>query len=451
MTLKLDVYVDGQLVGYLSEEDAIGVFTYAPGVDPDKLVSLSMPIRDQSYAYPRGVHPVFQMNLPEGYKKDLLKQTVGPHADTTDIGLLALTGANSIGRVQVVPRGIALTAAKAQEDMATVLAAADSRDSLLDVLKSDISQGVSGVMPKSFAIERTPQPDDRLTTKTPGWILKTGSPDLPWIAVNEYLCLEVARHASLDVPETRLSDDGQVLAVKRFDRTADGGMVAFEDFCSLAGLLPADKYNGYMHGKASVESLATTISQWVTPDRRMEDMARLFTLHLVNYALRNGDAHLKNFALLYKTKDDARLSPVFDIVTVTVYPHLRRDTPALTLAGKKQWICGKALHDMGAKNMGLPASVRKQCLENVEYAVQEVLPIMQGMVKHFPDFRETAKLMADEWAEGLGHIKLNAKPGNSQIPSALREQIGLSGPKGGTRKEVNPYVNQDGAFSHKSR
>lgn len=49
----------------------------------------------------------------------------------SDIGLLELTGANGIGRVQVVPEGLGLASAKDVEDMASVLASADSRDSLL--------------------------------------------------------------------------------------------------------------------------------------------------------------------------------------------------------------------------------------------------------------------------------------------------------------------------------
>jgi serine/threonine-protein kinase HipA len=64
-----------------------------------------MPVRAESYVWKKGLHPFFQMNLPEGYKKDRIRETLGPHADVTDMGLLALTGANSIGRVQVVPRG----------------------------------------------------------------------------------------------------------------------------------------------------------------------------------------------------------------------------------------------------------------------------------------------------------------------------------------------------------
>lgn len=443
---RLQVHVGGKLVGHLAEEGASGVFTYLPDVDPDLLVSLRMPVRAMSWTFPRGVHPIFQMNLPEGYRKELLRIAVGPHADPSDMGLLELTGATGIGRVQVVPDGVALADAQNTEDMASVLAAPDSRESLLALLQSSVMQGVSGVMPKAFASEGRPRllEHEKLTAQTPDYILKTGSEDLPWISVNEYLCLEVARHAGLDVPVTSLSDDGQVLAVKRFDRAPDGTMIALEDFCALTGRVPTDKYKG------SLEQFPEIVKDLVPPAQRAETMARLFTLHLINYALRNGDAHLKNFALLYTGTQDVRLAPVFDIVTVTVYPRLRRDTPALTLRGKKVWTCGKTLQEHAGAIMGLNAAVRTACVERVTRAVQQVLPVLMEMAARFPGFREMAKLMADEWAKGLEDIRPDAKPGKTR-PAPLREQVGLSGYKGTAKKEVSPYINPDGPFSHKSR
>jgi len=59
---------------------------------------------------------------------------------------------------------------------------------------------------------------------------------------------------------------------------------------------------------------------------------QLFTLIALNCAIRNGDAHLKNFGVLYDSvRGDAHLPPVYDLVTTTVY--LPRDQMALTLNG----------------------------------------------------------------------------------------------------------------------
>lgn len=146
-----------------------------------------------------------------------MRRKLGAHADVSDQGLLALTGANGIGRVRVVPRGVSVDAPASNLDMVSLLAATGSRDNLLRQLEAGITEGVSGVMPKMLA-----RPEDKATVWTDEFILKTGPADLPGLSVNEFLCLEVARHAGLEVPETQLSEDGQVLAIRRFDRLANG-------------------------------------------------------------------------------------------------------------------------------------------------------------------------------------------------------------------------------------
>src|SRR5690606_21241822 len=57
---------------------------------------------------------------------------------------------------------------------------------------------------------------------------------------------------------------------------------------------------------------------------------------LVNILLANGDAHLKNWSLLYQDQITPRLSPAYDIVTTRVYMEDEREF-ALNLAATKQW------------------------------------------------------------------------------------------------------------------
>jgi serine/threonine-protein kinase HipA len=437
----LDVYVDSKLVGTLTEEAGSGVFTYLPDVPAERLVSLLMPVRAESYVWKKGLHPFFQMNLPEGYKKDRIRETLGPHADVTDMGLLALTGANSIGRVQVVPRGTSPGTAGGNVKISDLLASADSRENLLHLLDEGVTQGISGVMPKALA-----RPDDKATVRTEEFILKTGLDDIPWLSVNEYLCLEVARKAGLEVPETRLSDDGQVLAIRRFDRMKEGKWLAVEDFCALKGLDPIEKYR-----KGTLEDLAKLTQEFSLGDHVKESARKLFTLHLLNIALRNSDAHLKNFAVTYTSAEDVRLAPVYDIVTVTVYPRYKTNLPALPLYGKRVWASGKALVRHGGAWLGLTSADMTDSVERINAAVQAVLPLVRECVDRFPGFQDVAKRMLDAWAQGLEDIRPDAKPGKS-VPAPLREQAGLSDSNGlERRKETNPYASPDGAFSHKAR
>ncbi len=413
-THMLDVYVDSTPVGTLAEEARASVLTYFADVPKHDLVSLLLPVRAESYKWPTGLLPFFQMNLPEGYKKDLIRRRLGPHADVSDMGLLALTGASGIGRVRVLPHGAAPEFNASNIDLAALLATVGSRENLLRQLEAGLTEGVSGVMPKTLA-----RPEDRATAWTDEFLVKTGPVDLPGLAVNEYLCLEVARHAGLEVPETQLSDDGQVLAVRRFDRLKDGTQVAIEDFCALKGLDPVSKYKG------TLEDLAKLSNTYISESHRKESARRLFTLLLVNYALRNGDAHLKNFALTYTSIDDVRLAPVYDVVTVTAYPEFATDIPALPLAGKRVWASGKLLTQYGGGRLALSGADMSACVAQVTKAVQKVVPMAAKYAAQYPEFREIAKRMLNAWAQGLEDIKPDAKPGKS-VPAALREQAGLS-------------------------
>ena len=82
-----------------------------------------------------------------------------------------------------------------------------------------------------------------------------------------------------------------------------------------------------------------------------EDLERLFTLIVINSALRNGDAHLKNFGIVYDdVQGEARIAPVYDLVTTSVY--LPKDSMALTLNGTTKWPVVKELQRLGETRMG---------------------------------------------------------------------------------------------------
>ena len=288
----------------------------------------------------------------------------------------------------MLPKGQPLTDARDDLQIATLLARAGSRERLLDYLETGITEGISGVMPKTLALKATATLSD--------YIVKTGRQDLPGLAINEYLCLEVARKAGLHVPQTTLSRDGEVLAIKRFDRTESGEWLGLEDFSALKGLDPVSKYRG------SLEDIAKLLSIYVPQNRLSESASRLHKLLLLNYALRNADAHLKNIALTYTSTADVTLAPVYDVVTVTAYPDFRNDLPGLTLCGKKVWRSGKLLHQYGAVRLSLTGPQMATSVEEVSTAITETAPLVRQLVDSYPAFREIGNLYA---AEGCaGHI-----------------------------------------------
>lgn len=433
MSKQLDVYVLDRLVGVLSDQGQHYVFNYVPDTPPNYLVSLTMPVRLESYVWQRSLFPFFQQNLPEGFKKEVIRQRLGPHADVTDWGLLALTGKNVIGRVRVVPHGTPIKKTLSHIEVAAILASEDSQSSLLRYLNEGVLEGISGVMPKAL----NSSTDAKTTVWTDELILKTGTQELPGLAINEYLCLEVARAAGLDVPQTALSEDGQVLAVERFDRKLQQ-QFALEDFCAIAALDPVNKY------QCSLERLIDLHNEYVVSVRRQESARQLYKLILLNYALHNGDAHLKNFALIYSHYDDAFLAPIYDVVTTSAYPHLE-DKPALSLLGKKAWWMGKQLRLLGTTRLSLLARDIDEVELKIHQAIDHVMPVLVAMIERYPYFRETGKRMLVEWSSGKQDITATAKKRVKSKTDVL-EDYKLSDVKIRKKKSV---ANPDSPFKMK--
>ena len=99
--MKLHVFVHDKPVATLESADGFRhVMAYHPDVDPEQFVSLLMPVRTESYVYP-DLHPIFRMNLPEGFLLSILQEQLGPQVGASPLNLLSVVGRNAIGRVKV--------------------------------------------------------------------------------------------------------------------------------------------------------------------------------------------------------------------------------------------------------------------------------------------------------------------------------------------------------------
>ena len=428
-TDKLTAHVNGVPAGYLSPspDSPKYVFTYFPEAPSDAFVSLMMPVRAESYVWQEGLHPIFQMNLPEGYQKDLLRHRLGPSMPVDDFHLLAITGANGIGRTKILPWGKSPDKDKPATASIELLAHPDSRAALLAALNSVGTENISGVMPKAIAFP----PDQKLTLPTQHWILKTGRQDTPGIAINEYLCLELAREMQLPVPKTQLSTDGQVIAVERFDRASDED-IGLEDFCALMGLPPSRKY------ETTLEAIARHLRIHCTPSELMESSTRLIEMNVLNLVVRNADAHAKNYAMLYSSKENAILAPVYDVLTVSAYPEYAQNPYGLSIGGRKAWNLRKELERLAVEHLNLPKATVADAIEKIAAAMGKVMPMIGQRADEFPEFREVGKRMIRLWQEGFATTAGKAHPPlNIDIGSAkLSDEAPKPKRKGRTTKST---------------
>ena len=140
----------------------------------------------------------------------------------------------------------------------------------------------------------------------------------PGLAVNEYLYLKAASKAGIATPGFDLTHDGQMLLIDRFDIDAQGKRFGFEDIASLMGLRVRDTL-AKRKFHSSYQRIAEILCMLSVSD---EDLARFYA-QAFSVMVSNGDGHLKNYGVLYDDSNLVRLSPMFDVVTTTIYRHAR--------------------------------------------------------------------------------------------------------------------------------
>jgi serine/threonine-protein kinase HipA len=372
-------------------------FVYDQGVDPADALSLSMPVRTKSYNKDYGLLPVFDTNLPEGALLERLTKSIAKAHGTADaIDILAITGRNQIGRIKVLAEGeepVRRPSVKSIDEILDHDATAAYIEEVIE--KYAVRSGVSGAMPKVL-IEEGQSPDDtldhRVTVQTRDWIMKFDAEDYPGLSLNEYHCLEVARRAGNETADCVLAPHGKSLAVRRFDQK-DDHRLGFEDFASLNAKTSAEKYSG------SIERDLMKRLSGIPGAEMQSNLEAAYRMLVTNVALRNGDAHLKNFALLFEdaSKGPFTLSPAYDMVTTKAY--IENDMMAMTLGGSKRWPKPKALLALGARARLSPAKA-KEIIQEVADAVAEVMPVMLADFKE-RGMAEVGASIATYWNEGL--------------------------------------------------
>lgn len=396
-----DVEHAGQLL-----RASIYEFRYLTPNPEQATVALLMPPSERLTWQDGDLFPPMDQNLPEGALFMKIREMF-PKQPMTPMHMLALVGRNGIGRLgyslpdQAQP-SIPRTLSKNE-----LLSTRYTPEVFNELVAAYLSTGagIAGMQPKIMV-------PDRPTVPIPSLIVKAASAAYPGLAANEYMCLMAAKHAGIDVPSFALSDDGQMLVLDRFDLVVhDDGRVerlGFEDIAALAGLRVRDvlsdrKYQG------SYQRVAELLRQF---QLHSSNLHRFFEQVAFSIMVRNGDAHLKNFGLLYRSREDVWLAPMFDVVTTSIYkyaqypggPELEDRTLALKLfAGKHQtkaYPTTEELLDFGRRVCGVaqPAAV----IGRIADAMHKTLKEAKG------DTRVPKALweqMSQAWEEGYAHAR----------------------------------------------
>ncbi len=375
---SLQVYVNKSENGILDFEDDQYVFNYLPA--SSAVVSLTMPIRKASWNS-KTLHPVFQMNMPEGALKEVIKNHFSKIEKMDDLNFLRLIGPYMLGRVKF-NKIIEDEEALVLEDILTT-STANLFEELMQ--RFSIRSGVSGVQPKLLLSAQ-----NKNTMKFEHYIVKSWEKEYPELALNEYFCMRALQYAGLETPDFYLSDDRSMFIMKRFDVQEDSQYLGFEDMCVLTARGTDDKYEG------SYEEIVRVIKDVIPPQKRKEALRIFFKALVMNHLLQNGDGHLKNYGVLYENDfEDARLSPIYDVITTTVY--IKKDIPALKMSGAKLWWKEKSYKLFAKQSCGLSTREYTEIVDACSQAVDKVSDEVKVYGAEYPEVSEFLTELESCW------------------------------------------------------
>lgn len=283
-------------------------------------VSLTMTHKGLDGYASGALHPIFSQNLPEGFNRKYIAEKLARYAKVNDMYLLALQSDHGIGMLNYKSDlQLPETESVSLAEILSYRSATPLFPQLLE--KYYLKNALSGVQPK-VSIPKT----DR-TIEQAELIVKSYDEEFPLLTVNEYVCMQAARHCGLNPPPCYLSENMEIYVVERFDKD-ESTKLGYEDFTTLLKKpnTPDAKYSG------SYESLLKATHLYANS---LDEVRTMYRYIVFNCLIGNGDAHLKNFALQY-TPDMQTIfvSPPFDITHTLIYDTIDNQM-ALKLQGSK--------------------------------------------------------------------------------------------------------------------
>jgi serine/threonine-protein kinase HipA len=403
--LKLTLH--GRLVGYLAGfHNGRNVLSFADEFKEDasrptfSLITYpgfprSQKIMAEPWARNHRLHPTLSNLLPEGSLRELIAQGFKVHVDN-EFHIFSYLGEDLPGALVAepmepkdVPNSVLTTHGKAKAVK-------------FDKITRENKFSLAGVQMKFSMKENDGRYNLSKGNVLGDWIIKTPSTKHKDVPLNEYTVMKLASLVGVDIPEIKLveldkldnlpqinlPDEKLAFAIKRFDRD-DDVRIHMEDFAQVLVKYPHQKYKS-----ASYEQIGRVLYEFSGDG--LIDAQQFARRLLVNILLANGDAHLKNWSLLYLDQVTPRLSPAYDIVTTSVYIDNERQY-ALNLGKTKDWYeVSIANFESWANRSEIPWRAIKPHLADTMEKARSLWP---DEIKNLPMNDDHKKKLTDHWSK----------------------------------------------------
>lgn len=390
----LQLSIHGVLVGYLAgfkngrnvlsiadtfknnpERPTFSLITHPNFPNATKLMA-------EPWAGNQRLHPVLSNLLPEGSLRELIAQGLKVHVDN-EFHILSYLGEDLPGAIEATPMEPEDVPVHLLERVLNTHGKAKAVK--FEKLSQENKFSLAGVQMKFSMKEKDGRYNLPKGDVLGDWIIKTPSTKHKFVPLNEYTAMSLAGLVGVDVPKIKLvdldkldnlpqinlPDEKKAFAIKRFDRASidqeKDQRIHMEDFAQILVKYPHEKYTS-----ANYENIGKVIYDFSGDG--LADAQQFARRLLVNILLANGDAHLKNWSLLYSDKITPRLSPAYDIVTTNVY--IENETQyALNLGKTKEWHTVTMAHfQTWADKSGIPWRAIKPHLDDTLSKARELWP-----------------------------------------------------------------------------
>ena len=333
--MKLSVFLGNEKAGSLESTDNRGViFIYDTNYLMNKNavpLSASLPLQSEEFSQKQCI-PFFSGLLPEEDSRKKIADYLHI-SETSTLKLLEALGGECAGLISILTEGDSLSTETSYSLNSENYELLDDKKlsdfiekmNTRPLIKADdkLRLSLAGAQEKLALAKINGEWYLPLNGAPSTHILKpTRTGSLSSLAINEYICMKLAKSFGLPVPEVDLLKIAgkDVFVIERYDRINDGNFIQRlhqEDFCQALGIMSTSKYQN--DGGPEIADIFNTITKVCTvPALETQKFLRYV---IFNYLMGNCDSHGKNYSLLYKN-NRVELSPLYDVVSTVIYPGL---------------------------------------------------------------------------------------------------------------------------------
>lgn len=344
MTDVLNVYLKNKFAGCLSYNNGELSFQYDKNYlanNNNFPLSASLPL-SESIFNDNVVRPFFDGLLPEDVARTQIARIFKTDSRNT-FALLKSIGADCAGAISVQSQNVKLQDLSnpeykyiEDEEAYNILSSLKVRP--LYIGEDDFRISGAGAQDKLIACIIKNKLALPLNGTPSTHIIKPNIEGYKDTVFNELFCMKLAKACGLNVPGCFIKTikDKNFYIVERYDREKNDELwtrIHQEDFCQILNILPENKYES--DGGPNLKSCFELLDKL-----KVAATSKIAFIDLVifNYLIGNGDAHAKNFSILYKN-DIPMLAPCYDLMcTAIMAPYYDKHKMAMKLCAKKYFM-----------------------------------------------------------------------------------------------------------------